>query len=174
MKRRLFILLTLGLTCVPGFAYAQNVLDAERVSAIGQHCTLIQTTLDQLQRRDLVARTNRGRSYEAQLKQIDALAKRFKANNLSTQTMDAPAVAFRSSVDSFRTAYVAYDDRMTTLRQIDCRTKPEDFATALEELRVMRQEVGAEVTKGDEALAQYRQAIVDLRPTVPEAKGSAQ
>jgi hypothetical protein len=173
MKRRLFILLTLGLTCMPTFAYAQNVMDPERLGAMSQQCTIIKTILDQLQRRDLVARTNRGRSYEAQLKQIDALSKRLRANNVSTQTLDGPVATFHGIVDAFRAAYIVYDDRMTTLRQIDCRNKPEDFAAALEEIRVMRQAVGVEVSKGEEVLTQYRQAVVNLRSVLPEANGNA-
>ena len=174
MKKRLFILLALGVAFMPSFAYAEGTLEPQRLTAISQGCTVIQTILDQLQRRDLVARTNRGRAYEAQIKQIDAFTQRMQTNNLSTQALDGPAIQFKAEVDAFRSAYVQYDDRMSTLRQIDCRTKSESFATALEQVRVLRQEVGAEVTKGEESLALYRQALTGLRAILPDAKGGTQ
>ncbi|HKX72438.1 MAG TPA: hypothetical protein VJM32_00295 [Candidatus Saccharimonadales bacterium] len=172
MKKRLLVLFALGLTIVPGFAASAATLTPERVGAISQQCTVIQTILDQLQRRDLVARTNRGRAYEAQIKQIDALSQRLHANNIASTSIDAPAVNFKAVVESFRGAYVTYDDSMTTLRQIDCRNRPEDFALRLEESKVHRHALGVEVTKGEEALTRYRQAVTLLRETLPEDKRS--
>lgn len=175
MKKQLFVGAILALALMPtGLVYAENILDANRLSMISQRCTVIQTIIDQLQRRDLVARTNRGRSYEAQVKQIDAFLQRMHTNNLSTETLDGSTASFKASVDEFRNAYVQYDDRITALRQIDCRTKPADFATTLEQVRVLRQEVGAAVTKGDNDLAVFRQAVEALQPTLPDARGGAQ
>ncbi len=172
--KRLFTLLVLGLVCVPTLVQAQATLDPQRIAAISQRCTVIQTILDQLQRRDLVARTNRGRAYEAQIKQIDALTKRMHINNVSTATLDGPASNFKANVDSFRAAYVLYDDGMTALRQIDCHKKPEDFANILEQVRVLRQATGVEVAKGEESLGMYRLALEELRTTLPVGKGGPQ
>lgn len=171
MKKRLVILFALALSFVPGSASAAT-LSPGRVSAISQQCAVIQTILDQLQRRDLVARTNRGRAYEAQIKQIDALSQRLRANNLSSELVDAPATTFKAVVESFRAAYVTYDDSMTVLRQIDCRVKPQEFALKLEEIKVFRHALGIEVTKGEDALGQYRAAVLSLRETLPEDKRS--
>lgn len=175
MKKRLLIAgVILGFLAAPTAAFAANTLDPARLQAISQRCASIQGVVDQLQRRDLVARTNRGRSYEAQIKQIDALTTRLHNNNIPTQSLDGPAAEFKAMVDRFRAAYVAYDDRMTALRQIDCRNKPADFATALEEIRVRRQEVGAEVTRGEAALSRYREAVSQLRDSLPDAQGGSQ
>lgn len=175
MKKQLLFGAMIALVLMPvGLAHAENILDANRLSMISQRCTVIQTILDQLQRRDLVARTNRGRSYEAQVKQIDAFIQRMHANNLATDTLDGPATSFKASVDEFRNAYVQYDDHITILRQIDCRSKPADFAIMLEQVRVLRQEVGATVTKGENNLAAFRQAMETLQPTLPDAHGGSQ
>lgn len=169
MKKRLLIVFAAALTLLPSAAHAET-LNPARLDAIRQRCTVIQTTLDQLQRRDLVGRTNRGRAYEVQIKQIDSLSARLRNNEISAPMLDAPGARFKTVVDSFRTAYIAYDDRMTNLRETDCRNKPEEFALILEEVKVMRQAVGVEVTKGEEALAQYRVGLQGLRESLPSGK----
>lgn len=171
MKKRLFIGLTIALACAPGFVYAQSSLDTAKLNMISQSCSGIQTTLDQLQRRDLVTRTNLGRAYEDQITQIDSFTQRLHANNISSQTLDGPIAEFKNDVNSFRAAYVQYDDRMTTLRQIDCRNQPNDFANSLDQTRISRQNLSDTVANGDASLVAYRQALVGLRETVPEPLG---
>src|ERR1700738_4165886 len=159
MKKVLFV--ALALASILSSATAVFALtDDARLKSIVQNCSSLQTTLDQLQRRDLVARTNRGRAYEAQITQIDAFAQRLRNNNISSQPLDVPANDFKNAVDTFRTAYVQYDDRMTALLQIDCRTKPDTFAASLDQARNLRDNVGAQVSRGEGSLAAYRQAIV--------------
>jgi hypothetical protein len=167
MKKALFITLTFVLALVPTFAHALETLDPARLGVIQQRCTVLQTGLDQLQRRDLVARTNRGREYENVITQLDALAQRLHNNNIATPTLDVPENEFKNDVNAFRDAYVLYDNSMNVTKNIDCRNKPADFATALEQSRVLRAEVGAAVTKGEDALIAYRQAVVELQATLP-------
>lgn len=169
MKKRLFALFAIALALVPSVAQAETLSQA-RLDAIKQRCAVIQTTLDQLQRRDLVARTNRGRAYEAQIKQIDSLATRLRNNDIVAPMLQEPTTRFKTVVEAFRLAYVSYDDRMTDIRETDCSSQPQSFAMKLEELKVLRQAVGAEVTKGEEALAQYRLGIVQLREGVVDGK----
>lgn len=172
MKKRLFALFATALVLIPSAAHA-DALNPTRLEAIRQRCAVIQTTLDQLQRRDLVARTNRGRAYEAQIKQIDSLATRLRNNKITAPMLEAPSTQFKTVVEAFRTAYVTYDDRMTVLRQTDCRNQPQEFALKLEEIKVLRLTVGAEVTKGEEALAQYRIGLVQLRESLADGKKEA-
>lgn len=167
MKKILIIALACA-SIVASSTAAFALTDDARSKSIVQNCSSVQTALDQLQRRDLVARTNRGRAYEAQITQIDAFAQRLRNNNISSQPLDGPANDFKNAVDTFRTAYVQYDDRMTALLQIDCRTKPDDFATALDQVRMLRDNVGAQVSRGEDSLVAYRQAIVTLQTTLPE------
>lgn len=169
MKKRLFAIFASLLVLTPSAVHAET-LSQSRLDAIKQRCAVIQTALDQLQRRDLVARTNRGRAYEAQIKQIDSLATRLRNNNVSAAVLEQPTARLKVVVESFRTAYVAYDDRMTNLRETDCREHPDIFALKLEEIKVLRQAVGAEVTKGEEALAQYRLGLLELRESLADGK----
>jgi hypothetical protein len=172
MKKCLILLFAAGLVLMPSLASAAT-LDQPRLDAIRQHCTAIQTILDQLQRRDLVARTNRGRAYEAQIKQIDAFAQRLKVNNVAAPALVSSANRFKETVETFRVAYIAYDDNMTLLRNIDCRTNMQEFALKLEEIRVLRQAVGVEVTKGEQALGEYRLATTALRMALPDPQSEA-
>ena len=171
MKKKIaFTVLVLVAALLPLALHAQNSLDPARLQAIRQNCATIQTILSQQQKRDLVTRTNRGRGYEAQNKQIDALQRRLIANNIASPALDPLVREYKDRVDAFRQAYVRYDDHMTVIRQVDCREKPDTFATLLAELKVMRQEVGVEVVKGDEVLARLRQSLVDLKAILPDAR----
>lgn len=173
MKKYLIAVFFACLVLVPVATHAaQTTLDPARLDAIRHNCTVIQTILDQLQRRDLVTRTNRGRAYEAQIKQIDALQQRMVTNHITTTAIEPHIAQFKTGVETFRSAYVAYDDRMKAIRLIDCRDKPDVFATTLEEIRNLRRQLGAEVVKTENALAQYRQSLVDVRATLPDARSN--
>jgi hypothetical protein len=169
MKYVRFVALTAValLAAVPPAVNAQTIFDAARLSAIQERCSVLQTSLDQLQRRDLVARTDHGHEYENLTRQINALSQRLRHNKLPTQTLDKPADDFKSAVAAFRQAYVSYDDSITILRQIDCQERVTDFARLLEETRVLRAKLGVEVTRGEEALKQYRKTLVELQTTLP-------
>lgn len=168
IKRYLVITLVLAASTIPFAAHAQDSADASRLAAIQQRCTVLQTSLDQLQRRDLVARTNRGREYENVNRQIDAFITRLYHNNLSSATMDGPISDYKTAVLDFRDAYVRYDDSMTALLQIDCSKNVSGFAKALDASRVLRAAVGVDVTKGEKALSSFRKALVAFRDTLPK------
>lgn len=166
-KKALFAALSLGLAfLLPFFARAAEVLDPARLSLIKEHCTVLQTSLDQVQRRDLVARTNRGREYESIIAQLTALNQRLRNNDQPNKTLDDTLNNFKTMVDAFRENYVEYDNSMNALRQIDCRNHANDFALSLQRTAILRQQVGAEVTKGDTYLGVYRQAVVELQKSL--------
>ncbi|HSE60960.1 MAG TPA: hypothetical protein VLA88_01540 [Candidatus Saccharimonadales bacterium] len=170
-KKTLFAVLTLGLAVLlPVFAHAE-VLDPARLSIIQEHCTVLQTSLDQVQRRDLVARTNRGREYESTLAQLTAFNQRLQNNGRPVKTLDDTLNNFKTMVDDFRTNYIAYDNSMNDLRQIDCRNHPADFALALQRTAILRAQVGAEVTKGEEYLGVYRQTVVEMQKSLGQGSG---
>jgi uncharacterized DUF497 family protein len=173
MKKYLVAVFLASLVFVPVVAYAaQTTPSPSRLETIRHNCTVIQTILDQLQRRDLVTRTNRGRAYEAQIKQIDALQQRMVTNHIVTSAVEPRIAQFKTNVETFREAYVAYDDRMKAIRLIDCREKPDIFATALDDIRKLREQLGAEVIKTENTLAQYRQTLIDVRATLPDARSN--
>jgi hypothetical protein len=163
------VLLTLALVmALPATVSAQTILDAARLSAIQERCAVLQTSLDQLRRRDLVARTDHGHEYENLTRQMNAFSQRLRNNNLPNQTLDEPANDFKSAVAAFRQAYVYYDDSITNLRQIDCLEHVADFARILEETRVLRAKIGIEVTRGETALKSYRRAMAEFQNTLPK------
>lgn len=159
------IILALSIS-VPLAVSAQETQAPERLAAIKTNCRTIKAELLQVQRRDLVARTNRGRGYEAVLKQMDSFQQRVRNNKLVTQPFDEALAAFKAATSAFRDAYIRYDDQLISLQQIDCQEKPDVFAAQLEEIKVMRAETAAAITDADEALAQYRQAVMTLQQQV--------
>jgi hypothetical protein len=94
---------------------------------------------------------------------MTAFSTRLRNNNKSSTALDKILSDFKTMVDAFRSNYVQYDNGMNALRQIDCRNQPADFAVSLEQTTILRAQVGAEVTRGEQYLASYRQAVVELQ-----------
>jgi hypothetical protein len=165
---RFVIVLALAVVVgAPLVVYADPDASAQRLSAIQQRCTVLQTILNQLQRRDLVARTNRGREYEDMNRQIDAFSQRLRHNNISDASLTVSVTNFRTYVNTFREAYARYDDSMSNLLRSDCNGHTADFSDALAVSRVLRAAVGVQVTNVENALLAYRQAVVALQTQVP-------
>lgn len=138
-------------------------LTTTRLKTIQKRCEVLQTTLDQLQRRDLVSRTDLGREYESINRQISAFILRMNNNGMNTATLSGPTSDYRNAVIAFREAYIRYDNSMNDLRDIDCRAHAGDFANTLDVTYVLRASVGAEVARAKDALDRYRKAMVTLQ-----------
>ena len=170
--RHLLLIALIAVLVGPATANAADIMRAERLSLIQDRCTVLQISLDQLQRRDLVARTDHGRQYENLIRQIDAFDLRLRNNNMPTQLLDGPTAAFKTAVTAFRDAYIRYDDSMNALREVDCHTHTTDFAQLLEQTRVLRAAVGIQVSSGDNSLKAYREAMVLLQGTLPRPQSA--
>lgn len=146
---------------IPAVVYAQT--SAEYEMTIRSRCQPVQTLLEQHQRRDLVVRINRGRVYQNLIDQMSALSTRLRNNKLSSTQFDSQLTTIKASIEQFRTAYNRYDDAMSGLIGIDCRTKPGEFATQLEVTRNLRSVVGAEIANITSATNRYRDIVVNFQ-----------
>lgn len=154
----------------PGLALAQS--GSERLAIIQSKCQVAHDNLDLLRRRDLVARTNRGREYENIVKQLEAFTQRVRHNRLDAGRLGTTTQQFKIAVDQFRDAYLRYDDSLSELLQTDCRTKPDVFALKLEESRVLRAETAVSATRAEELALNYRELVATLAG--PNINGAAQ
>ncbi|HVI69026.1 MAG TPA: hypothetical protein VM581_01065, partial [Magnetospirillaceae bacterium] len=139
MKAKRFIVSIGGvlLLCAPVSALAQDATSARQQIIVSQ-CQALGSLLDQLQRRDLVARTNLGREHENIARQLAAFNQRMKHNNLNAAPYEQLLGELNGATSQFRETYVRYDDRMNELRQINCRTEPGLFESKLAETRALR------------------------------------
>jgi hypothetical protein len=165
------IILALVVTAVPLAAQAQDAT-AARYQTISDRCQSLHLLLDELQRRDLVSRTNLGREYESVARLFTAFNQRVKNNNLSAQPFEQLAADFTAATSQFRSAYVQYDDSLIELQQIDCKDKPADFDAQLARTRELRDATEGAATHANAISGQYRTQMVQLQAELPPARGN--
>lgn len=156
----------LAILIVPVAAYAQDPV-AVRYQTISDRCQSLQQLLDELQRRDLVSRTNLGREYENVARLLSAFNQRVKSNNLNAQPFEQLTADFNSATSQFRSAYVEYDDSLIALRQIDCKQKPAEFDAQLTRTRELRDMTEGTATHANAISGQYRTLMVQLQAELP-------
>lgn len=169
MKLIRFLTASLGLGALfllPFAVQAQQVPSA-RDALISAHCVQLHNLVDQLQRRDLVARTNLGREYESIDKQLTAFTQRVENNRIDNQAYEVLLTQFRDATSQFRAAYVRYDDSITKLQQTNCQTEPAAFDAQLNSSRSLRDTVEGTVTHAAALLGQYREVVVTLPSQLP-------
>ena len=134
----------------------------------------MQILLDELQRRDLVARTNLGREYESMTRLFNAFNQRVRNNNLNAQPFEQLASQFNDATAQFRAAYVQYDDSMIKLKDTDCKNKPGDFDAQLAQTRSLRDATEGASTHAAAIAGQYRTQMAQLQSELPSqaAKGA--
>lgn len=175
MKLRQIItgILIVALLAIPSAALAQDPI-AVRYQTISDRCQSLQLLLQELQRRDLVSRTNLGREYESIARLLSAFNQRVKNNNLSPQSLERLTVDFNNAASQFRSAYVQYDDGLIALQQIDCKQKPADFDAQLTRARELRDATEGAATYANAIAGQYRTLMVQIQSELPvqTAKGT--
>jgi hypothetical protein len=163
------IFIALAVTAVPVAVHAQDAT-AVRYQAISDRCQSLHLLLDELQRRDLVSRTNLGREYESVARLFNAFNQRVKNNNLNVQPFEQLTSDFNAATSQFRTAYVEYDDSLIALQQIDCKEKPADFDAQLTRTRQLRDATEGAATYANAISGQYRTQMVQLQAELPAVR----
>lgn len=152
----------------PAMATAQDAA-AQRLTRIRDNCQALHEVIDLQRRRDLVARTNRGREYENLNKQIDAFGQRLRNNRIDSQRFDRLFDEFQQASTEFRGVYTRYDNSLQAMLQTDCQKDSQKFSQFLSDARVLRAQTSTAVVQADMVLAQYRQAMVDMQARLQQA-----
>ena len=152
---------------MPHVIFAQEATTSRQQLIVGR-CQALDTLLDQLQRRDLVSRTNLGREHENIARQLGAFNQRLRNNNHNAGPYEQLLGDLNRATTQFREAYVRYDDSMNSLRQIDCRTAPGDFELKLAETRALRDTTEGAITHAAAIVGQYRDTVMQLQVGLPE------
>jgi hypothetical protein len=144
-----------------------NNLFGQQLQQVRQNCTGTQLILRQLQKRDAVSRINRGRAYDQLLRQLSALESRLTYNNISLPQLVQTHVDLQGHVELFRTAYIAYDERLGEAIKIDCKQQPNEFYQSIIEARSARDQVGTQVTRLEQSALLYRQELIGYQFSLP-------
>ena len=169
MKRVLYtLIIAAGLTVLFGFAaqsvHAQsNQLSSEQIERIRSNCTSTKSTLTQLHASDALLRVNRGQVYESMAnKLMEPFNSRLSNNRLDNKATSVVTTSYRSSLDTFRTDYKSYEEKLSRAIRIDCTADPETYYYTIEEARELRTKVHESVNKLHRYIDDYRTAVGDF------------
>lgn len=159
MKRTVPLIALLLVTLVSPFARAEGSLSDAELEAIRTNCVDAQISLQHAQSADKLTRINRGYRYEAILKLMASFNSRVAENKIDAPELLTIASDYQKTWDSFRSEYSSYDDAMTLLIQVDCKSEPTTFNDQLAGLRQKRIELNNRVNEFDTLLNKYQEGV---------------
>ncbi len=169
MIRRLIFLLAFSSLALLGIygassANAQTVvLTDTEINLIKENCHSVKNTLNQLHASDALLRVNRGQVYEALLvRMIEPFNSRLGNNRLDNRATSTIAANYKSALDTFRTDYRLYEQKLSDAMRIDCVAEPATFHRLLQEARENRKQVNTSVQKLHRVVNDYRSAVEDF------------
>jgi len=144
--------------------HAQSTtLTVDQIERIRVNCTSTKSTLNQLHASDALLRVNRGQVYESMAsKLMDPFNSRLSNNRLDAKATSVVTSSYRTGLDTFRTNYKNYEEKLSSAIRIDCTEQPESFYRTLEEARALRSKVHDDVTKLHRYIDDYRSAVGDF------------
>lgn len=123
------------------------VTEAQKATIV-DHCDTIQYSLGSLQRADSRTRVYLGRYYETILTSfITPLNLRLVENNMSDTRLIENQTNFAARRTRFVNDYIAYQQALEELVNVNCKTEPEKFYEKLVATREKRRVVNRDVTR---------------------------
>ncbi len=168
MRRILFValvsLLSVGLLIPFASTSAQaDDLTPEQTQRVKANCVSIKSSLSQLHASDALLRVNRGQVYEAMsTKLMDTFNSRLASNSLDNKAMVTVTDNYRKALDTFRTDYIAYEQKLAVAIRIDCVSQPNTFHTTVQDARKLRKTVHEDVLKLHRFIDDYRSSVGDF------------
>lgn len=163
MKRTAILISVALATLAAPFARAEGSLTDAQLASIQANCQTAQIVLQHVQESDKLTRINRGPRYESLSRLMANFNSRAAQNKLDVPDLITIASEYQKVWDDFRSKYTEYDDLMTSLVQMDCRTQPTAFYDQLASTRSKRQSLAADVVQFDSLLDKYMQGVTDLK-----------
>jgi len=166
MRRSLFVVIAgiLTLWGLVAFTHAPlasaDDLTPEQVATIKQNCVSIKSSLSQLHASDALLRVNRGQMYESlATKLMDTFNNRLSSNKLDNKAMNTVTSNYRSALATFRTDYIAYEEKLSDAINTDCTSQPNTFHANLLEARKLRIVVHSDIGKLNHLIDDYRSSV---------------
>ena len=145
--------------------FAHGAVQAERLSPaqekrITTNCVAIKTSLNQLHASDALLRVNRGQVYESLASRfMDTFNGRLAGNRLDNRGMTTITANYRTALQTFRTDYIQYEQKLADAIRTDCVSQPARFAEVTEQARVLRSRVHDDITKLHRLIDDYRSSV---------------
>lgn len=135
-------------------------LTSEQREHIEANCVGIKSSLNQLHVADALLRVNRGQLYETMAsKLMDKFNGRLSLNHLDNQAMTTVSGNYYAALSTFRSDYIAYENKLSSAIAIDCTQQPDAFYEATEQARQLRFTVHSDVEKLHTIIDDYRSSV---------------
>ena len=168
MRRIIFVALASLLTVGILFPLSGNSVRAEdltpdQTARVKENCVSIKNSLSQLHASDALLRVNRGQVYESMAtKLMDTFNDRLAGNRLDNKATTTVTGNYRSALTTFRTDYIAYEQKLSEAIRIDCTSQPNTFHASLEQARTLRTKVHDDVIRLHHIIDDYRSSVSDF------------
>ena len=142
-------------------ASAQNApISQNQADIITNECATFKATLTQLHSNDALLRVNAGQTYESILSR---LMKRFNErasyNNMDYSELSSISSSFETTLNTFRSDYVIYEQQLSVAMNINCSVLPQGFYDAVMMARTYRTKVNQDVLALNGLMDQYSAAL---------------
>ena len=170
-----FVLFAVTALTAP-LAVAQSQVEQltdEQRARIVTNCTSMKNTLNQLKASDALLRVNRGQTYESLSNRLmGSFNARLSNNSLDAKGMLSVTKSYNVTLNTFRTAYTAYERQLVATIRIDCTKYPDEFHAATQDARTKRAAVHDQVTALHQQIDSYRTVVNDFYQDYKRISGS--
>lgn len=152
--KKLIIAFALAALLTNSFA-VKSAIAAPSEDIIRNGCDVAKSTLSQIEKFDVAVRLNRGYDYKEVLNLMFAMNARLAANQISAPELTAITAQFSKDFEDFHSHYDVYDDTILGTISSDCKGNPTKFYSKLEQSRVTRAVLRADLDKLNNAVSDY-------------------
>lgn len=156
-------ILAAGLVSVARAQTSSTPLTDEQRSKIVANCVVIKSSLEQLHASDALLRVNRGQVYESLANNLmEPFNSRLDGNDLDNAAMTTVTAQYRTALTTFRTDYIAYEQKLAEAIKVDCANRPDQFHQAVQAARILRATVHEDVQKLHRSVDDYQLSVGDF------------
>jgi hypothetical protein len=151
-----------GVSLLRVSAQDQPITD-QQIEHIRSNCVTAKNTLNQLHASDALLRVNMGQIYESvSTKLMSGFNGRVSNNHFNNSDLVSTMNAYNTTLDTFRTDYIAYEVRLSATLNINCLNQPVSFYDAVVSSRVLRDRVHQDIVKLNQYIDQYQSAVTQF------------
>jgi hypothetical protein len=161
-KNIIYLLVILAVSLLPVGLAAAEPLDETKQGIVSQNCITAQSTLQRIGHSDTSARINRGQNYDQILKLFYTMNARVANNNITEPKLADLTKNFEDRLNTFRSQYNEYNDRLKTAIDGDCKNQPNQFYDNLITTRERRSNLNLTITGLNEIIGNYQETVRGL------------
>jgi hypothetical protein len=145
-------------------AGAVTQISQQKISLIKEHCVENLAALNRLHQTDAFLRTDRGNLYRTiGDKLMVPLNRRLASNQLNGGELVDITAEFDQEYGRFYDAYIAYDNALTDVLDLDCTKQPVEFYNTLLDARAKRIQLSAINQKLKDLIRSYGATFVEFK-----------